>query len=374
MTHLFEPLCLGELELANRIIVSPMCQYSARGGSAAEWHKVHLGGLAIGGASLLFVEATAVSAIGRITPVCLGLYNDANETALAEVVRTVRSLAPIRLGIQLAHAGRKGSSAAPWDGGALLAPDEGGWTTLAPSALPHAEHERAPLTMSPTDLVACRDEFVRAAGRAVSLGFDAIELHSAHGYLLHQFLSPVSNRRTDDYGGSRDNRMRFPLEVFAAVRAAVPARIPVGVRISATDWLEYTGAPSWTLEDALVMAGQLRERGCAFIDVSSAGISPLQKIAVGPGYQVPFAAAIRRAVGMPTIAVGMITAARQAEEIIESGAADAVALARAMLYDPHWAWRAAAELGGVVAGPHQYWRSLPSGTGRIFGDIRIGMR
>jgi 2,4-dienoyl-CoA reductase-like NADH-dependent reductase (Old Yellow Enzyme family) len=374
MPALFEPIQLGALELPNRIIVSPMCQYSADQGSAGTWHRAHLAGLAIGGAGLLFVEATAVSAQGRITPGCLGLYSDANEEALADVVRNVRAVAPIRFGIQLAHAGRKGSSAAPWDGGALIALEDGGWVTLAPSAQPHAEHERVPRAMTLEDLKACRRDFVLSAERAVRLGFEAIELHSAHGYLLHQFLSPVSNHRTDAYGGSLENRMRFPLEIFDALRAAVPERIPVGVRISASDWLDDSGSPSWTLDQSIVFARELETRGCSFIDVSSAGISPRQKIAVGPGYQVPFAAAIRRATTLPTIAVGMITQPRQAQEIIESGAADAVALARAMLYDPHWAWRAASELGGVVAGPRQYWRSLPSGSGRIFGDIRIGMR
>jgi NADPH2 dehydrogenase len=374
MSRLFEPLELGPLKLANRVIVSPMCQYSARDGSAQDWHRVHLGGLSIGGAGLLFVEATAVSAVGRITPGCLGLYSDANEAALREVLSMVRGVAPIRVGIQLAHAGRKGSSAAPWDGGALIDLGQGGWETLAPSALPHARHERAPRAMTATDIAQCRDDFVAAAQRAVRLGFEVIEIHAAHGYLLHQFLSPVANQRDDAYGASLENRMRLPLEVFDAVRAVVPASIPVGVRISATDWLEHSAAPSWTLEQSLQFAQRLREHGSAFIDVSSAGISPDQKIAVGPGYQVPFAAAIRRAVGLPTIAVGMITDARQAEQIVSNGDADAVALARAMLFDPHWAWRAAAELSGVVAGPRQYWRSLPSGTGRIFGDIRIGMR
>ncbi len=375
MSELFSPYRIGALELANRIIVSPMCQYSAVDGCAGDWHAVHLGGLAIGGAALLFVEATAVLAEGRITPGCLGLYDDANEEALARVLRMIRQCSPIKMGIQLAHAGRKGSSAAPWDGGGLLAAAAaGGWQPVAPSALAHAQHEAPPHALTRGELDDVRAAFVASAKRAVRLGFEAIELHAAHGYLLHQFLSPVSNRRTDDYGGTLENRMRFPREVFSAVRAVLPDHIPLGVRVSATDWLEDSGEDSWTIEQTVTFGQALQNDGCAFLDVSSGGISPQQKIQVGPGYQVRFARELKEATGLPIVAVGMITDALQAEEIIGSGSADLVALARAMLYDPRWAWHAAARLGGVVSGPRQYWRSLPSGSGRIFGDVRIAQR
>jgi 2,4-dienoyl-CoA reductase-like NADH-dependent reductase (Old Yellow Enzyme family) len=228
--------------------------------------------------------------------------------------------------------------------------------------------------MTLDDLMEVQGAFVQAAKRALAVGFDVIDLHFAHGYLLHEFLSPVSNQRSDAYGGSLAARMRFPLEVFQAVRQAVPESIPVGVRISATDWLEHLDMPSWTLEDSIALAQALKDLGCDWIDASSGGISPLQKIAVGPGYQVPFAARIKREVGLPVVAVGMITEPEQAEAILRDGAADAVALARAMLYDPRWPWRAAKALGATVLGPRQYWRALPAGSGRIFGDIAIGQR
>ncbi len=374
MPHLFEPYNLGALALSNRIIVSPMCQYSADEGSATAWHHAHLASLALGGAGLLVLEATAVSRAGRITPHCLGLWSDANESALARVVALLRAVAPTRLGIQLSHAGRKGSSAVPWDGRQQIAVEAGGWACVAPSAVAQLEGEVPPTALDEAGLRGVVADFVAAARRAVRLGFDALELHAAHGYLLHQFLSPVANQRTDRYGGSLENRMRLPLEVFEAVRAVVPDMIPIGVRVSATDWLEAVLPASWTLEETLVFAEALKARGVHWIDVSSGGISPRQKIEIGPGYQVPFARQIRQASGLPTIAVGMITEPAQAEEIIATGAADCVALARAMLYDPRWAWHAAAELGASLAGPKQYWRALPKSAGRVFGDIRIGMR
>jgi 2,4-dienoyl-CoA reductase-like NADH-dependent reductase (Old Yellow Enzyme family) len=374
MPRLFEPITLRGLTLPNRIMVSPMCQYSAVDGSATDWHVAHLGSLALSGAGLLCLEATAVTAEGRITPGDLGLYSDDNEQALARVVGTLRAAAPIKLAIQLGHAGRKASSHAPWDGGKLVPIGQGGWPPAAPSAVPHADGESAPRAFALDELPRLREAFGNAARRAARLGFDAIELHCAHGYLLHQFLSPVSNRRDDAYGGSLANRMRFPLEAFDAVRAAFPADRPVGVRVSATDWLEGSAPESWTVESTVEFGRALKERGCDWLDVSSGGISPRQKIMPGPGYQVPFAEIVRTETGLPTIAVGLITEPRQAEAILEAGRADMVALARAFLYDPRWPWHAAAALGGQVDGPRQYWRSLPREAGPIFGNITFGQR
>jgi 2,4-dienoyl-CoA reductase-like NADH-dependent reductase (Old Yellow Enzyme family) len=374
MPRLFEPITLRGLTLANRIVVSPMCQYSAVDGCATDWHHAHLGGLALSGAGLLCVEATAVTAAGRITSGDLGLYSDDNERALAQVVRMLRSVAPIKLAIQLAHAGRKASSRAPWEGGKLVPVEDGGWPPEAPSAIPHGEAEAAPRALALDELPRLRDAFAESARRAARLGFDAIELHCAHGYLLHQFLSPVSNRREDAYGGSLENRMRFPLEVFDAIRAAFPADRPVGVRVSATDWLDGIAPESWNVESTVAFGRELKRRGCEWLDVSSGGISPRQKIALGPGYQVPFAEMVRTETGLPTIAVGLITEARQAEAILEGGRADMVAMARAFLYDPRWPWHAAAALGGTVDAPRQYWRALPRDAGPIFGPISTGQR
>jgi NADPH2 dehydrogenase len=309
---------------------------------------------------------------GRITPGCLGLWNDANEAALVPILRLLRTTTPIRLAVQLAHAGRKASSAAPWDGGRLLDRAAGGWTPVAPSAVAIRAGEPPPRALVRDELPPLRRAFAAAAQRAARLGFDALEIHMAHGYLLHQFLSPLSNRRDDDYGGSFDNRVRFPLEVFDAVRAAFPQQRPVGVRVSATDWLE--AEPSWTLEQTIEFARRLKGRGCDWIDVSSGGISPRQKIAPGPGYQVPFAQAVRAATGLTTVAVGLITEAHQAEQIIAGGQADLVALGRAMLYDPRWPWHAAAALGATVAGPKQHGRALPPPAAGIFGAVAFGQR
>ncbi|MFA5522642.1 MAG: NADH:flavin oxidoreductase/NADH oxidase [Castellaniella sp.] len=372
MPNLFDPISLGKLALPNRIMISPMCQYSASDGNAGAWHYAHLGGLALSGAGLLCLEATAVSPEGRITPGCLGLWSDENEAAMRPVLDTLRKVSPIALAIQLAHAGRKAASASPWEGGGLLAPQEGGWQTIAPSALAHGAREAAPQAMSLDDIARVREDFAAAARRAVRLGFQAIEVHGAHGYLLHQFMSPIANARNDAYGGSLENRIRLALEVFDAVRNAVPADIPVGMRVSATDW--YDDGPCWDLEQTIVLAHALKAAGADWIDVSSGGVTPLQKISVGPGYQVPFAQAVRAATGLTTMAVGLITEARQAQAIIEEGQADMVALGRAMLYNPRWPWHAAAELGARVDGARQYWRGLPSGTPRIFGDTIYGQR
>jgi len=367
---LFQSIDFRQTRLPNRIMVSPMCQYSATEGNASDWHLIHLGQLALGGAGLLCIEATAVEAVGRITPACLGLYSDENEAALRRVLSAVRAHADTPLAIQLAHAGRKASSHTPWDGGQLIAPAAGGWTPIAPSALAYSPAEPPPREMRAEDLARVREAFVRAAQRAQRLGLDAIELHAAHGYLLHEFLSPLSNQRGDNYGGSLENRMRFPLEVFAAVRAIWPEAKPLGVRISASDWIEG----GWDLPQSVELARRLKTLGCDWIDASSGGLAPGQKIALGPGYQVQFAEAIRREAGIPTIAVGLITEPRQAEDIVAAGRADMVALARGMLYEPHWAWRAAAELGGALSAPRQYWRAPPRGAEAIFRNARIGQR
>jgi 2,4-dienoyl-CoA reductase-like NADH-dependent reductase (Old Yellow Enzyme family) len=368
--RLFSEFRLRDLTLANRVVVSPMCQYSAVEGSASDWHLIHLGHLALGGAGLLCVEATAVEAVGRITPGCLGLYSDDNERALAGVVTAVRQHSPIKLGIQLAHAGRKGSSDVPWRGGALLPPEQGGWQPVAPSALAQRPDEPAPAALDQAGLARVRAAFVAAARRADRLDFDAIELHAAHGYLLHEFLSPIANQRADEYGGTRERRMRFPLEVFDAVRAAWPEHKPLGVRVSATDWV----AGGWDIEDTVALARALKARGCDWIDCSSGGVSSQQQVATAPGYQVPFARRIRAETGIATMAVGLITDPRQADAIVANGDADLVALARAMLYDPRWAWHAAATLGASADAPPQYWRCAPREASQLFGRTKTGQR
>lgn len=370
MSALFSPIKLRGLTLKNRVVVSPMCQYSADDGVATDWHFTHINNLALSGAAMFCIEATHVEAIGRITPGCLGLYSDACEAALKQILASVRKHSTAAVAMQIAHAGRKASSARPWDGGQLIPVSEGGWQTVAPSALPHKEGEAAPLALDAAGLKRIRDAFVDSAKRAVRLGIDAIELHGAHGYLLHQFLSPISNRRTDEYGGSLQNRMRFPLEVYDAVRSVFPHDKPVGMRVSSTDWVEG----GWDLAQTIEFASALKARGVDWIDASSGGVSPLQKIALGPGYQVQFAEAIKRETGLPTIAVGLITEAKHAEEIVASGKADMVALARGMLYDPRWGWHAAAEVGGEVEAPPQYWRSQPSTQKALFGKTTFGAR
>src|SRR5690606_3624289 len=355
MSQLFSPLRLDGLQLANRIVVAPMCQYSAEDGCATDWHLMHLGQLAMSGAGILILEATAMRPEGRISPQDLGLYSDANEAALARVIGAIRKYADLPLCVQLAHAGRKASSYAPWLGGALVPADAGGWQPVAPSPLAHGKDEPPPAELDETGLREIRGAFVAAARRAAGLGLDAIELHAAHGYLLHQFLSPLSNRREDAYGGSLENRMRFPLEVFEAVRAVFPAGKPVGVRISASDWVDG----GWDVAQSLEFAAALDARGCAFIHVSSGGLSVEQKIPLGPGYQVPFAKQVRQQVKMPVIAVGLLTEPEQAEAIVAEGDADLVALARGMLWNPRWPWHAAAKLGGTVTAPPQYWRCEP---------------
>ncbi|NMM07758.1 NADH:flavin oxidoreductase/NADH oxidase [Polaromonas sp.] len=371
MSQLFSPFSLGPLALKNRIVVAPMCQYSAEQGDATDWHLMHLGQLALSGAALLIIEATAVSPEGRISPADLGLWSDRNEEALGKVLRAIRKYSAMPIAIQLAHAGRKGSSHVPWEGGQLIPPTQGGWRPLAPSAVAYSPDEPAPEALDAAGLQRVLQDFVAAAQRAHRLGIAAIELHAAHGYLLHQFLSPLSNSRSDEFGGSLENRMRFPLAVFDAVRAAVPDSMPVGVRISGTDWV----AGGWDLAQSVVFGQVLRARGCAFVHLTSGGLSPLQQIPVGHNFQVPFAQTMRQETGLPTIAVGLITEAEQAEAIIAEGQADLVAMARGLLFDPRWPWHAAAKLGAQVEAPPQYWRSQPRGMSGLFGDAaKIGMR
>jgi 2,4-dienoyl-CoA reductase-like NADH-dependent reductase (Old Yellow Enzyme family) len=371
MSRLFEPLSIGNLRLENRIAIAPMCQYSAEDGQATDWHMIHLGHLALSGAGLMILEATAVSPQGRITPWDLGLYSDETEAALARALKAVRTYSPIPVAVQLAHAGRKGSSRAPWDGGAQIRPDEPlGWLTEAPSAVPHAEHEASPMGLDRDGLNRVRNDFARAAQRAARLGLDGIELHGAHGYLLHQFLSPIANKREDEYGGSLENRMRFPIEVFEAVRDVFPAEKPVWMRISATDWVPN----GWDIEGTIALSKALKSRGCTAVHVTTGGVSPAQAIKLGPGYQVPYAQRVKAEVGLPTMAVGLITEPEQAEAIIANGEADMVSLARAMLYDPRWPWHAAAKLGAQVRAPKQYWRSQPREFKDLFQNAKHGQR
>ena len=366
-SQLFTPVQMGKRTLSNRITVAPMCQYSAVDGSMGNWHLMHLGSLAISGASMLVMEATGVTPEGRITPYCPGLYSDANEAAMRRVVDFVRSISPVMLGVQLAHAGRKGSSQRPWQGHGPLRADEGAWTTLAPSTVPLAPGWPAPHAMSKTDMAALKQAFVQAAQRAARIGLDFIELHSTHGYLLSEFLSPLANRRIDEYGGSLENRMRFPLEVFRAIRDVFPADRPVGAKISGSDFVEG----GFTPDDAVAYARALKREVCAYVTVSGGGVVLDAKIPVGPGYQVPFAERVKKETGIVTGAVGMITDPQQAEAIIANGQADFISLARAMLFNPRWPQHAAVALGVEVPYPPQYERAAPKAwrPGRTLGKL-----
>ena len=373
MSLLFSPLTLpspnGGLTLPNRIVVAPMCQYNARDGEATDWHLMHWGNLLNSGAALFTIEATAVLPEGRITPACLGLWDERTEAALASTLHRARQLAPpTAVCIQLAHAGRKASSALPWEGGQLLPPKSGGWETFGPSAEPQLPSEPPPSALSRRQMAEIQAAFVRAAERAHAMGIDAVEVHGAHGYLLHEFLSPLANQRNDEYGGSFENRIRFPMEVFAAVRAVFKG--PLGMRLSASDWVEG----GWDGEQSGVLAQRLKAAGCDFIHVSSGGVSPQQKIPLGAGYQVPLARQVRDASGLLTMAVGLITEPAQAEAILQAGDADLIALARAFLYQPRWGWQAAAALGGTVQATPAYWRCLPREAQAAFGKVSVGTR
>lgn len=364
MAKLFEPITIGNLTLDNRIVIAPMCQYSAENGRVTDWHTIHLGNLAQSGAGILTIEASAVSPEGRISYADVGLWDDATEQAMGQVLESVRRWSDMPIAIQLAHAGRKASTAKPWDGGAQIAPDhENGWQTVSASDLPFLPDENPPEALDREGLARIRDAFADAARRAARLGIDAVQIHGAHGYLLHQFLSPLSNKREDEYGGSLENRMRFPLEVYDAVRAAFPADKPVTMRVSGTDWVEG----GWDVEQSIAFAKALEARGCAAYHVSSGGLDAAQTIPVGPNYQVPLARKVKDAVSMPVIAVGLITEPEQAEAIIATGEADMIALARTVLYDPRWPWHAAAALGAKVKAAPQFLRSQP----RAYKDLFV---
>jgi 2,4-dienoyl-CoA reductase-like NADH-dependent reductase (Old Yellow Enzyme family) len=361
-SRLFSPIAFGGMRFNNRIAVSPMCQYSADDGSATDWHLQHWMSLAISGAGLVTIEATGVERRGRITHGCLGLYSDSNEAAAARTLAAARRVAPpaTRFGIQLAHAGRKASTQLPWQGNGPLGRHQDPWPTVAPSAVAYADGWHVPAALDRDGIAAVTEAFAAAARRAERAGFDYVEIHGAHGYLLHEFLSPLANRREDAYGGALENRMRLLIEVAHAVRAALPARMPVGARLSATD-----GVPGgFNLDEAVVVARALAGAGVAFVCASSGGLSPHQEIPIAPGYQVPFAERIRRDAGIATRAVGLITAPAEAEAIIAEGRADLVALGRAMLAEPRWPWRAAAELGAAFHPPPQYLRAVPTVSAR----------
>jgi len=352
---LFSPLRLAGLELANRIVVSPMCQYSANDGCADDWHFSHLGMLANCGAGLLVVEATHVERHGRITHGCLGLYSDHCEATLARVVDHCRRIGTAKLGIQLAHSGRKGSARRPWEGGQALKAGEDPWATIAPSAIPFGADWHTPRAMTVDDMARVRDAFVAAAQRAVRIGFDAIELHMAHGYLIHSFMSPISNKRNDDYGGPHEARMRYPLDIARAVRAVVPRDTALGARITGSDWMDNGLTP----DDAVSCAKDLARAGFDFVCVSSGGITADTRNPVAPAYNAPLAEKVKREAGIAVRTVGLIAEPKQAEALVAEGKADMVALARAMLDNPHWGWNAALELGAEVARPPQYARAAP---------------
>ena len=353
---LFSPIKLAGLDLPNRIVVSPMCQYSADDGVGNDWHMTHLGMLANSGASLLVVEATHVERRGRITHGCLGLYSDACEAALERIVYHCHRIGTAKLAIQLAHAGRKASSARPWEGAKALTAAEDAWPTIGPSALPFGPGWHTPAAMTEDDMARVIAAFTDAAKRSLRIGFDAIELHFAHGYLLHSFVSPLSNKRNDAYGGSFEGRMRFPLGVVRSVRAAVPREVPLGARITGTEWLDN----GLNGDDAVTMAKALKDAGLDYIDISSGNITPDSRWPTDPGFNVPVAEQVRRESGIAVRVVGMIASAKQAEALIAEGKADMVAMARAFLDDPHWGWHAAQTLGAEVARPVQYARSAPA--------------
>jgi 2,4-dienoyl-CoA reductase-like NADH-dependent reductase (Old Yellow Enzyme family) len=352
MSVLFTPLRLRETTLRNRIAVSPMCQYSARDGSPNEWHLVHLGSRAVGGAGLVIAEASAVRPEGRITPDDTGIWSDVQAEAWAPIARFVKEQGAVPA-VQLAHAGRKASTEAPWHGGGPAGEGARGWRPVAPSPLAFDEGYPVPRELDADDIRTIVGAFRDAARRAEQAGFEVVEIHMAHGYLLHQFLSPLTNRRTDEYGGTLENRMRLPLEVARAVREAFPVERPILARLSATDWVEG----GWDLEQSVVLARALRETGVDLVDCSSGGLVPHAKVPLAPGYQVPFAEAIRERAGVMTGAVGLITEPAQAEAVVAGGKADLVLLAREMLRDPYWPLHAARALGADVGWPVQYLRA-----------------
>ncbi|NQW11094.1 MAG: NADH:flavin oxidoreductase/NADH oxidase [Alphaproteobacteria bacterium] len=354
MSQLFTPITLRDVTIPNRIVVSPMCQYISEDGNANDWHLMHLGQFAMGAGGLVFTEATHVSPEGRITHGCLGLYSDKNEATLKRAIDFCNAHGIAKMGIQLAHAGRKASNRTPLNGGGPLAPDENPWRTVGPSDVGYGDWP-APRMLDDDGLALVKAQFVEATERSNRIGFDVVEFHAGHGYLMHEFLSPLANVRNDGYGGSIEGRMRFPLEVFEACRAVWPEAKPMGVRLSATDWVEG----GLTVEEVVEVAKALKDKSCDFIDVTSGGMDPNQKITLGPGYQVPLAEQIRRDAGIPVMAVGMITEPQQAEDIVASGKIDMVAIARGIMDDPRWAWHAARALGVETEYPDQYVRCRP---------------
>lgn len=357
MSQLFSPLSLRGVTLRNRVGVSPMCQYSSRDGFATDWHLVHLGQFAVGGAGLVFTEATAVVPEGRISPQDLGIWDDAQVPMLQRITSFIEAQGAVP-GMQLAHAGRKASTQRPWDGHGLVPPDAGGWSNvMAPSAIAFSPNYPQPHALTLEGIAAVVDAFRAAAVRAMAAGFRVIEVHAAHGYLLHQFLSPLSNHRDDAYGGPLAHRARLCLDVLAAIRAVVPDAMPVVVRISATDWADA----GWTVEESIQLAARLKDAGADMIDVSSGGLASGVHVPIGPGYQVPFARQVRHGAGVTTASVGLITDAAQAEQIVRDGDADMVLLARELLRQPHWPLLAAHALGAPVSWPEQYERAHPAG-------------
>ena len=357
MSHLFEPLKLRDIEIRNRIGIPPMCQYSATDGLAGDWHRVHYGSRAIGGAGLTIVEATAVTPAGRISPGDLGLWRDEQIAPLADVARLIRAGGCVPA-IQLAHAGRKAGVGLGWQEQRSLTAEEGGWTAVAPSAVSFGEGYAEPHAMSLDEIAAIPGLFAAAAERALAAGFDAVELHAAHGYLLHQFLSPLANRRDDAYGGSFEHRTRLLREVVATVRAVWPERLPLLVRLSATDWVDG----GWSADDTVALCRVLKTLGVDLVDVSTAGLVPTARFPIGPGFQTEFAARVRREAGIPTAAVGLITTAEQADHIVRTGQADMVLVGREILRNPYWPLQAAEKLGRTVAWPNPYLRAAPRGS------------
>ena len=364
MAKLFEKIKFGQLELQNKIVIAPMCQYSAENGEVSYWHEQQWANYALSGAGLCIVEATAVQAVGRISYADLGLWNDIQRAKIKVLLEKIKTLSPMPFAVQLAHAGRKASNNKPWQGGAQFSPEhEQGWQTVSASEIAFNEQDYPPHALTHAEIQQVIQDFADAARRAVDAGFDLIELHAAHGYLLHQFMSPLSNQREDEYGGSLENRIRLTLEILQAIQAVVPKDYPIGVRISASDWM---GAAGWDIESSIGLSKALEQLGAAYIHVSSAGLHRDQAIDIGPNYQVGFAQQIKQHVHIPVIAVGLITDAKQAEQILQTQQADAIGLARAMLYDPRWPWHAAAELGAQIAIAPQYLRCQPHGLKDLF--------
>tara|TARA_A100000164_G_C21845381_1_gene742231 strand:+ start:17 stop:1144 length:1128 start_codon:yes stop_codon:yes gene_type:complete len=370
LPKLFSSISLGNILIENRVVVSPMCQYAADNGSMNEWHMAHLSSLSLSGAGLLFFEATSVSQEGRITHGCAGLYSEKNYLAIKRVIEIIRKISPVKIGIQIAHAGRKASSNRPWDGGKLINIEDGGWQTYAPSSIAQIPGENPPIAMSLNDIEKLKNSYKSMIKKSKKLGFDVVELHLAHGYLLHQFLSPLSNKRNDIYGGSLQNRMRLILEIFEIVREEAGSYMAVGARLSATDWTK----DGWDITQSIELAKKLELHGADFLDISSGGLAFDQKINLKPGYQVPFAKEIKKNINIPVIAVGLITKPKQAEEILNNNDADLIAMARSFISNPRWPWQAAAELGATINGYPQYFRCLPSNFPRIFGNTITSQR